>query len=234
MLSRACNLQGVQLDEPGCGHIPAVSLEQAEPDIGVCQHQDADDRQSNASSQMTQQPGSIPTPLFTKHCAISAPDLTASAGSDRISKSESPRAPSKSKSPRGATLRPPEQHLGVPSSGSRESVASGSKQHSPTASESGHAPVFSLGADSDEELQTGRQRRESNASRTSRSSRETRSREKSRHKDRFKKILKPLRRSHSAGSTKDVPAHALFLRHDITKDRKTPVSACFLFVCPFA
>ncbi|XP_064650359.1 regulator of G-protein signaling 3-like isoform X2 [Lineus longissimus] len=42
-------------------------------------------------------------------------------------------------------------------------------------------------------------------------------------KHRFTKILRPLRRSHSAGCTKDVPPHALFLRHDIeheTKQRK--------------
>ena len=170
---------------------------------------------------MTQQSGHIPTPLFTKHCAISAPDLTSTA---RISKSESPQPPPKYMSPSGATLQPPEQHLGI--SLSRDSTSASSKHIS--ALEPRHTPVFSLGVDSDEELEPIRQRRESNASRTSRTSRDTRSREKSRHKDRFKKILKPLRRSHSAGSTKDVPAHALFLRHDITKERKTPVSQSWM------
>ena len=33
-------------------------------------------------------------------------------------------------------------------------------------------------------------------------------------KGRFKKMLRPLYRSHSAGCGKDVPAHALFLRHE--------------------
>ena len=53
--------------------------------------------------------------------------------------------------------------------------------------------------------------------------------EKSSRKGRFKKILHPLRRSQSAGNTKDVPAHALFLRHiDTEMDpprRKSQVSA---------
>ncbi|KAK2167901.1 hypothetical protein LSH36_22g01021 [Paralvinella palmiformis] len=208
---------GVQLDEPASGQIPAVSLEVVDVDIGVCLRQDDSNSHSTSlSSQMTQQSGHIPTPLFTKHCAISAPDLTST---DRISKSESPQPPPKYMSPSGATLQPPEQHLGI--SLSRDSTSASSKHIS--ALEPRHTPVFSLGVDSDEELEPIRQRRESNASRTSRTSRDTRSREKSRHKDRFKKILKPLRRSHSAGSTKDVPAHALFLRHDITKERKTPI-----------
>ena len=42
--------------------------------------------------------------------------------------------------------------------------------------------------------------------------------EKSR-RTRFKKILHPLRRSQSAGNTKDVPAHALFLRHHAEMDQ---------------
>ena len=41
-------------------------------------------------------------------------------------------------------------------------------------------------------------------------------------KGRFKKILHPLRRSKSTGNTKDVPAHALFLRHhtDMEAERR--------------
>ena len=45
----------------------------------------------------------------------------------------------------------------------------------------------------------------------------------SKSKGRFKRILRPLRRSQSAGCSQDVPAHALFLRHE--GDRKAlPVS----------
>ena len=54
--------------------------------------------------------------------------------------------------------------------------------------------------------------------------------EKSSRKGRFKKILHPLRRSQSAGNTKDVPAHALFLRHHTEMDpprRKSQVSNKF-------
>ena len=54
--------------------------------------------------------------------------------------------------------------------------------------------------------------------------------EKSSRKGRFKKILHPLRRSQSAGNTKDVPAHALFLRHHTEMDpprRKSQVSKQF-------
>ncbi|CAH1786295.1 unnamed protein product, partial [Owenia fusiformis] len=39
-------------------------------------------------------------------------------------------------------------------------------------------------------------------------------------KGRFKRILRPVRRSHSAGCAQDVPAHALFLRTHTDKEKK--------------
>ncbi len=55
--------------------------------------------------------------------------------------------------------------------------------------------------------------------------------EKSTRRGRFKKILNPLRRSQSAGCTKDVPAHALFLRHDMDLERrKSQVSRSSVFI----
>ena len=44
-----------------------------------------------------------------------------------------------------------------------------------------------------------------------------RERERERSRARFRRMLRPLRRSHSAGCSQDVPVHALFLKHDMTK-----------------
>ena len=45
-----------------------------------------------------------------------------------------------------------------------------------------------------------------------------RERKRDRNKSRFKKILRPIRRSHSAGCAKDVPAHALFLSQQASEE----------------
>ena len=52
------------------------------------------------------------------------------------------------------------------------------------------------------------------------SAKEKSDRDRETRRARFKKILRPLRRSHSAGCAKDVPAHALFLRHELEKRQK--------------
>jgi hypothetical protein len=169
---------------------------------------------------MTDKSAGISQKSFVKHCAISAPDLS---DNRRISKSESPQPPARSTcTPCGSTLRPPEQFPQLSGSGITQS--SPSRKHC-SVLEPSQTPVFSLGPDSDEEIQI-KERRQSNASKSSRTHKDNRSREKSSNKGRFKKILRPLRRSHSAGSAKDidVPAHALFLRHDLNNDLTTPVS----------
>ncbi len=48
---------------------------------------------------------------------------------------------------------------------------------------------------------------------------------------RFKKILRPLRRSQSTGCAKDTPAHALFLRHEYPfTDSQKEVRSCTLIL----
>lgn len=56
------------------------------------------------------------------------------------------------------------------------------------------------------------------------------------NRSRFKKMLRPLRRSHSAGCSKDVPAHALFLRHEMASRSSTAVSWRFdlIFIVSFS
>lgn len=51
--------------------------------------------------------------------------------------------------------------------------------------------------------------------------------EREARRPRFRNILRPLRRSHSAGCSQDAPAYALFLRHELDREKKrTLVGVC--------
>ena len=96
--------------------------------------------------------------------------------------------------------------------------ASGSTTTSGASSKHAHTASFQLGGSDSEEESTTSGGSGSSSRRSSQKATPSGGRE-SKGKGRFRRMLNPLRRSHSAGCSQDVPAHALFLKQEAEKKK---------------
>ena len=153
---------------------------------------------------------------FSEQCNISP---TTSQGHKQLrAKSESPHKFTESQSPTtclGAPRRMP--CLSAPDRKTRIPSPDHHLSHTPSPDPRDPSRVqFSFGSDSDNEEKSTAKLPPSGSSSRHSSGKEHR-------RGRFRRLIRPLRRSHSAGCAKDVPAHALFLKHESEKKNKQQV-----------